>query len=74
MTTKTFLNPLVLICLAMLPACASTQDLPDPRETQAIANEAYVYGFPMRKLPLLTDMCKLGSPWAPGRVHEEVEG
>jgi hypothetical protein len=37
----------MLICLAMLPVGALAQDLPDERETQAIAKEAYVYGFPM---------------------------
>jgi hypothetical protein len=47
METKTFLNILIFICLAMLPACGSVQDLPNERETEAIAKEAYVYGFPM---------------------------
>lgn len=43
---------LILICLALigtaiLLACASEQGLPDKEETQAIAKEAYIYGFPM---------------------------
>jgi hypothetical protein len=47
MKSNQVLTCLILICLAMLPVVVLAQDLPDERETQAIAKEAYVYGFPM---------------------------
>jgi len=33
--------------LALLLACSKGQEFPDPQETQAIAKQAYLYGFPM---------------------------
>ncbi len=36
-----------VIGLALLQACVSARDLPDVQETQAIARDAYVWGFPM---------------------------
>lgn len=38
---------LVLIGLVVLPVSAMTKDLPSEEETEAIAREAYVYGFPL---------------------------
>ena len=41
------LNCLILTLLSMLPVGAGAKDLPDVKETQSIAKEAYLYGFPM---------------------------